>query len=204
MLAMPLNRTSSRSVVTFVLPLLLAGVSHAHGLNLFAAPEGDAIKGSVYFASGPAKNITVKVFGPDDALLGETVSGEDGAFLWTPPQRCELRFVAETMDGHRAEFVVGASELSESLPEAAPVVAEPAPASAAPQAPPPADAAPKEADLQQLIESAVRREVRPLRAQLDALEHATRLRDVLGGIGYIVGVAGLLAWFKGRAAGKRT
>ncbi|MCC6489896.1 MAG: hypothetical protein IT364_20570 [Candidatus Hydrogenedentes bacterium] len=199
---MPLNRTPSRSVVTLVFALLLAGVSYAHGLNLFAAPEGDAVKGSVYFASGPAKNITVKVLGPDDALLGETVSGEDGAFLWTPPQRCDLRFVAETVDGHRAEFVVGASELSESLPEEVPVVAKPAPAAA--QAPLPTDAAPKEIDLQQLIESAVSREVQPLRSQIDALEHATRLRDVLGGIGYIVGVAGLLAWFKGRAAGKRT
>ncbi|MCC6699217.1 MAG: cobalt ABC transporter permease [Candidatus Hydrogenedentes bacterium] len=199
---MPLNRKPSRSVATLAIALLAAGVSHAHGLNLFAAPEGDAIKGSVYFASGPAKNVAVKVFGPDDALLGETISGEDGTFLWTPPQRCDLRFVAETVDGHRAEFVVSASELSEDLPAAGPVVAEPAPA--APQAPLRADAAPQEVNLQQLIESAVSREVQPLRAQIDALEHATRLRDVLGGIGYIVGVAGLLAWFKGHAAGKRT
>ena len=200
---MPLNRTSSRSVVTLVLPLLLAGVSHAHGLNLFAAPEGDAIKGSVYFASGPAKNIAVKVFGPDGALLGETVSGEDGAFLWTPPQRCDLRFVAETVDGHRAEFVVRASELSENLP-AGDAVVKPAPTPVAPQAPSPADAAPQQVNLQQLIEESVSREVQPLRVQLDALEHATRLRDVLGGIGYIVSVAGLLAWFKGRAARRHT
>lgn len=198
-----MNKTSSRGVVSLVLPFFLAGVSHAHGLNLFAAPEGDAIRGSVYFASGPAKNITVKVFGPDGALLGETVSGEDGAFLWTPPQRCDLRFVAETVDGHRGEFVIPASELPESLP-AANLPPEPAPTSAAPQVSPSVSAAPMEIDLQRLIESAVSREVQPLRAQLDALEHATRLRDALGGIGYIVGVVGLLAWFKGRAARRHT
>ena len=199
---MPQNRMRRPFSPVLLLALVVAQASYAHSLHLFAAPEGDAVKGRVYFPSGPAKKMTVKVFGPDDALLGETVSGEDGSFVWTPNQRCDLRFVAETVDGHRTEFIVHASELPGNLPATGPV-AEPAPESVAPPMPPAENAAPTEVSLQQLIEAEVSREVQPMRAQLDQLEHTTRLRDVLGGIGYIVGVAGLFAWFKSRTGRSR-
>jgi hypothetical protein len=37
-----------------------------------------------------------------------------------------------------------------------------------------------------------------LRRQLDRYEHTLRLRDVLGGIGYIFGIMGLLFFVLGR------
>ena len=50
-----------------------------------------------------------------------------------------------------------------------------------------------------LLERAVAREVRPVLAELDRLENRIRFRDVIGGIGYIVGVMGLIALWKARA-----
>ena len=46
----------------------------------------------------------------------------------------------------------------------------------------------------------------PLAAQIDALESTLRLRDVMGGIGYIVGVFGILAFLMAhrRVVGKGT
>lgn len=48
------------------------------------------------------------------------------------------------------------------------------------------------------IEQAVARAVRPLREQLALERERARLRDVLGGIGYILGLAGLWAWWRAR------
>ncbi|KAA6187086.1 hypothetical protein F2Q65_03985 [Thiohalocapsa marina] len=66
-------------------------------------------------------------------------------------------------------------------------------------APPPG---PEAAGLEAAIEAAVARQIaqqiRPLREELLATRDALRLQDVLGGIGYIFGLAGLALWWKAR------
>jgi nickel transport protein len=52
------------------------------------------------------------------------------------------------------------------------------------------------------IQQIVQEELRPLREQLDAYQHEIRVRDILGGVGYIVGVLGLVAWIKARRPGR--
>ena len=57
------------------------------------------------------------------------------------------------------------------------------------------------------MSQAVADAVRPLREQLDAYEDTIRLRDLLGGVGYIAGVAGLVYFMKARrhlASGERS
>jgi nickel transport protein len=48
------------------------------------------------------------------------------------------------------------------------------------------------------VEQAVARQIRPLREALQAHEERVRMRDILGGIGYIVGLAGLALWWSSR------
>jgi nickel transport protein len=55
-----------------------------------------------------------------------------------------------------------------------------------------------EPELAALIEQAVARQVRPLREELLAAQGRAGLRDVLGGIGYIFGLAGVLMWWRSR------
>lgn len=55
-----------------------------------------------------------------------------------------------------------------------------------------------EAALENLITKAVAQQIRPLREQLNAYEDQVRLRDIVGGIGYIVGLAGLAMWLRRR------
>lgn len=57
---------------------------------------------------------------------------------------------------------------------------------------------PLDGSLVALVEEAVARQVRPLREQLLAHEERVRLRDILGGIGYILGLAGLVLWWHAR------
>jgi nickel transport protein len=48
------------------------------------------------------------------------------------------------------------------------------------------------------IDASVQRQLGALQEQLHAYEQQTRLRDVLGGIGYILGLAGIVALIKTR------
>lgn len=65
----------------------------------------------------------------------------------------------------------------------------PADPAAKADASPPPDTAPDQ--LQQWIEEAVHRQIAPLKRQLEAMQEQTRWSDVLGGIGYIVGLTGM-------------
>jgi nickel transport protein len=65
-----------------------------------------------------------------------------------------------------------------------------------------ADAAPPSADLAALIEQSVARQVRPLREQLDSYQETVRWHDVLGGIGYIIGLGGLAYGFASRSSSR--
>ena len=55
-------------------------------------------------------------------------------------------------------------------------------------------------DLDARLEAAVARQLRPLREQLDGYENSIRVRDVMGGIGYLFGLAGLIVMLKHRKA----
>jgi nickel transport protein len=54
-----------------------------------------------------------------------------------------------------------------------------------------------------MIEVAVARQIRPLREELLATRDALRLTDILGGVGYIFGLAGVALWWHARRSGGR-
>jgi nickel transport protein len=106
--------------------------------------------------------------------------------------------VGDAGQGHRGLFTVAEEELPESIPapgELAPVVpatdVDTHPASVA-------EAQALPADFDTRVEAAVARQLRPLREQLNGYETTIRIRDVMGGIGYLFGLAGLIALLKTR------
>jgi nickel transport protein len=176
----------------------LAGTAHAHKLKIFAMGEGKAISGYVYFpGGGRAQGLTVKALGPDGATLGEATTNAKGEFTIPVKFRCDYELVTQTADGHRATFPVKAADLADDLPPLG--SAAPTPTTrqeAAPKAPS-TSVAPSDAKLTALVEKAVRDAVRPLREQIEQYEEKRRLHDILGGIGYILGLGGLAFYFLG-------
>lgn len=170
---------------------------HAHGLKVFAYAEGARVEGSVHFAGGgPAGGARVRVFTPDGRVLAELESAADGTFGYQPSEAVDQVIRARTAEGHAAEWALQAEELHAAVaasgkhPMTAPFLAEEGSSGAAQ----PSSAG----DLEALIEGAVARQVRPLREQLVAYEERVRLRDLIGGIGYILGLAGLVLWWRSR------
>lgn len=188
-----------RGLLRGALMLLLAALplqaALAHKLKVFATAEGRTIEGYVYFpGGGRGRNLQVLFLGPDGARLGETVADADGRFRYEAADAMDHRVVVDSGDGHRGEYVVSAAELGGAPPAGAGAAPATIAAGEIPDTPAGAD----DAALEQLVDRAVARHVRPLREQLEAYEEKVRLHDVLGGLGWILGLFGLAAWLHAR------
>jgi nickel transport protein len=166
--------TRSTLIISLLLVMGAAPRATAHRMDLSAHAHGDTIHGHATYAGGaPVADAAVEVFDATGhvATLRTDVGGE---FSYTPTSDGAHRFVVETDDAHRAEVSVDMhGVLREHLP------------------------LPASDDLR----LAVQQELEPLRRQLEAYQRKVRMHDVLGGIGYIVGVIGLVAWWKARRPG---
>lgn len=200
--------SAGRRAVVFLAVLVLVATSpatltFAHKLKAFAFAEGATIRGSVYFSGNvAAEGARIQVFDPSGGLLAETRSDSDGHFIITARLRIDHRIVADLGDGHGAEYLVHAAELPPTLVAGPPTsavsgVGEPAGTANQP-APGTRAMGPSAAELEDLIERTVARQVGPLREQLDAFEGRIRWHDVLGGLGYILGVTGIACYLIAR------
>ncbi len=156
------------------LALLAASDAHAHSLNIFVRDEGGVAKGNAYFTGGdPAQNVTITVGNESGSEFGRTTTDSEGNFTYSGARPAGISvFVASTPDGHRAEARLSAKD----DPEAAPRIV------------PSGVTSMKSYDA----------ELTDIHAAIDRLEHRLWLRDVIGGIGYIFGLAGLWALWKSR------
>ena len=167
----------TRSLAVLVL-LMAPQQVFAHKLNLFATRTGDTVEGSVYYPTGAAAGLAVKLLNAAQQPIADTISDDAGNFRFSGTPNPPLLLVSETSDGHRAEFRID--------PETAESTAQPP---ATPQAGP---------ELETLVRTAVRQELQPLRAQLAEQADKTRMREIVSGIGYIVGIFGLVALLRAR------
>ncbi|MDD2816796.1 MAG: hypothetical protein PHP00_13860 [Thiotrichaceae bacterium] len=157
---------------------LIAPLASAHALHIFALTDGQHLLGRAYFGENlPAVREEVMLYGEQAELVAKTQTDDTGRFVFELPKRQDYNVIIEGMEGHRAEYHLAAQEIPEN---------------AAPNLP--ADSV----ELQTLISKAVRQEIQPLREQLDRYALRIYWHDVLGGIGYIFGLAGLVFYFQAR------
>jgi nickel transport protein len=218
---MLVSRAAGRVAMLVALAVCFPCPAWAHKLNVFAHVEGHIIRGTAYFPGNvPAQGAQVTALSPDGRELGRTTSDREGNFALQARVRSDTKIVATTEDGHGAEYVLHAAELPADLPAAEegdrPDLPRPA-VGTSPGAPtegrsrpkvgPDGNAAGKGAgsslppggpsiaggELLAQIE-ALRAQVVELRGQVYDYEQRLRFRDVLGGLGYILGVAGVACY----------
>jgi nickel transport protein len=174
-------------------------VAWAHRVNVWAAFAGDEVVCRATVGRGPAKDCLVRAYLSDGRLLTEGRTDDAGRFSFKPGAKADLRIVLEAGEGHRDEFMLAADR---TAGEAAPAQAGDTAAST----PSDAVATPDEARLRQVVGEVVDRKLRErLDPLIDRLASASNreagLTEILGGIGYILGIMGVAMYFRARHRG---
>ena len=174
--------------------------AQAHKVRLFAQVEDGVIRGYGYFSkSSRAQNRPLIVYGPGGEELGRTQTDAQGEFSFKPRVRCDHRLVLDAGEGHQGEFTVRAAELPQDLEPQGQGASGPGQEKVGPAPEEKKDPDPRAdpGELDRVVSAALARELEPLKKQLAALrlqlndyEDKVRWHDVLGGIGFIVGLAG--------------
>jgi nickel transport protein len=171
----------------------------AHKVYLFAWVEGDTIHTDSYYPD--KRRISgglIKVFDPSDGrLLLSGKTDDSGAFSFKTPKKTDLRIVLEAGMGHRTEFLLPASEFSqEETISHGPNESEGKEES--PNTFHESQVDPHQ--LSQIIETALEKKLAPIERKLALLEkeEGAGFTEVIGGIGYIIGLMGLVLYFKSR------
>lgn len=217
---------SVKPMRTFMVLAALAGLwlgmffptpALAHKVFVYAWVEGDRVQVEGYFSrSQKVQGGRVEVFGPDGRKLLAGKTDEKGLFSFKIPQKTDLKIVLTASMGHKNDYTLKADELagggSTSRPTPAPASKPEArlgtapagePRTASPPVAAPAVSQIDEDRLRAMIDEALDRKLQPLiRAMAQANEpHGPGLTEILGGLGYILGILGVVMYMRSR--GKR-
>jgi nickel transport protein len=167
--------------------VLIAGVAEAHRVNLFVYVEGDTVYAEGYFPDGGAcRDCLVEVLELDSGeKLLEGTTDEEGMFSFKLPGKGPLKVVLNAGMGHRDEYILrsgpaGSEETrAENVPEEIKL---------------------PESDFQAL-DQVLEKRLRPMEQRLIRIEQRLSrpgLTEVIGGIGFIVGIFGIFLYLKER------
>ncbi len=184
----------------------------AHGIRVFAYTSGPDIVVEGRFSSGRATmNSKVRVFSTKSGqLLLEGTTDKEGVFTFPRPETAPdegLKIVLVAGEGHQARWTMTPEDLNEE-----PLPAEPAATTAEKttgETPPlpavtaenggsaPAAQAIDTRALADMVSRSVAREIAPLKKMMmEQMNRGPSMTEILGGIGWLVGIAGLLAALK--------
>lgn len=191
--------------------LTTAFPAQAHRVLVYAYADGDIIHTeSKFVGSGAVQQGQVQILDQKTGkiLLSGTTDDQGKFSCKIPPeaaaQRLDLLIAVEASMGHRGEWQLKAESYLPAVEAAAPLAAPPPPAptlaTPTPAVPPdPKAGAVDRQMLEETLNKVLERQLAPMKEMLtESQVHKTTLTDVIGGIGYIMGIFGLLAYLQSR------
>jgi nickel transport protein len=168
----------------------------AHRVTIFAWAEGDKIFTESKFSGGKrVKQGDVIVYDSEGNQLLKGKTDDKGEFSFEIPKKTSLKIVLIAGMGHRGEWTIPVSELED--------VAGPQAEIATSQKTVPKRTE-KQAEVSHLssneirltIEEALDKRLKPvMKILVELRENRPTFRDIFGGIGYILGLVGVAAYF---------
>ncbi|MBL0716566.1 MAG: hypothetical protein JJV89_00815 [Desulfosarcina sp.] len=183
----------------------------AHKVMVFAWVDGDTIHTRSKFSGGKkAINSDILVYDTDNKLLLQGKTDQQGEFSFPIPARTDLRIVLNASMGHKAEWVILADEIT-TVPASAPAESKLVNDEAVD-----GNFVHNASDLQQVSTSLTKEEIRdiiekeldrklaPVIKMLeDSYTKGPEIKDIIGGLGYIFGLAGVAFYFANRKKYKK-
>ncbi|MDR1677512.1 MAG: hypothetical protein LBS44_03880 [Deltaproteobacteria bacterium] len=209
-------------VTVTVFFLAFIAEAKAHSVFIFAWPQGDEICTDSYFSKkSPVKGGTVTISDAAGKILDSAKTDSKGSVCFKRPQtNSDLTFVVMAGEGHRADFLLRAVDLPPlTLSEPAATDAASDANDAAKVSVNPAETSERTDDniesvaksegqklesinleaLRSVIRQELGSQLGPItRALTEADDKSPTLKDIIGGLGWVVGLFGLAFWYSGR------
>jgi len=192
-----------KASIGLILVLLLGSNALAHKVNIFAYAEKGAVYTESYFNDGrKVMDSTVEVFdAKNNKLLLTGKTDRNGEFSFKIPLATSLRIVLNASMGHKNEYLLSEDEVRDAvgaakLPEKSPPEKM---ETEKRQAPPERATQIYDDQLQLLVERVVEEKTAPIMKKLLKIEEQMQkpsLQDIIGGLGYIVGLMGIGIYFR--------
>jgi nickel transport protein len=202
--------------------LLIPTTALAHKVSIFAYVEGNEVVVDAFYSKSSKVNAGRIIVSDEQTkeILLQAVTDENGALRFPVPAQAlaaghnlKLKLVAG--EGHQNETLVAASEFSHLAPPKAPTqnretkkpsgkisaktTENPAPLAEKPLPSPGISQAELEQTVERAVDRAVQRELAPLRQMFQRqAEGGPGVVEIVGGIGYIVGLFGVAAFVAAR------
>ncbi len=217
----PLKSDCFKYFPSFILALLFvlsADVVFAHRVVLFAWIEGDTVFTESQFPDGrKIADGQVNVFDMENNLLLEGKTDSNGEFSFKIPKTTALNIVLDAGTGHQGQWKLSEDEIKSAMgiskgepaaeknrtsTEMAETSDKQPSGSVTPADTPKDSTAPvllDEKQLEQIVEKALDKKLHPIFLMLARMqETGPTARDIFGGIGYILGLMGVAAYFLSR------
>ena len=185
----------------------LSSPCFAHKVRIFAWQDGESIVTESKFSRGnPARNAEITVVETEtgkNLLSGKT--NTDGIFTFPLPESNakELKIIVDAGDGHKNNWIF---HLENSVSDDANTTASQPEIQTSRQLPNPSPAteSPESvhqtitaSELTRIIEESLDKKLAPINRTLaENADKGPSLQDILGGIGYIIGLAGIMAYMQ--------
>ncbi|MFC1885298.1 hypothetical protein ACFL2O_11065 [Thermodesulfobacteriota bacterium] len=172
----------------------------AHRVIIFALVDGDTVHTTSKFPGGKkvVKGEIVVMDLKENTLL-KGVTDKNGEFSFKIPKREALKVVLKAGMGHRAEWTISAEEITGSPSEKGDASSEPEQSFSGDKKGSESEALRKVSsdEIQVAVDKALDRRLKPILSMLEKIhEPKTTLKDILGGIGYIIGLVGIAAYIQ--------
>ena len=166
----------------------------AHKVNIFAYVEGDRVYTESYFNDGKkCIDSKIEVFDKQGDKLLEGLTDEEGEFSFEIPQEGDLKIVLTASMGHRAEYSILADELRDTAGSNKDELEEPVSVVS------PEISSLDLKEVQSLIEEVLDKKLEPIMREIKKSKtDKISPTEIIGGIGYIFGIFGIIAYFLSR------
>jgi len=185
-------------IFIFLIIMIINIPVFAHKVNVFAYVEGEKIYTESYFNDGKkCIDSKIEVFDNQGNKLLEGLTDKEGEFSFEiPPGDGDLKIVLTASIGHRAEYIIRADELISSAGLIEEKFEEPISIVS------PETSLVDLKEIQSIIEDTLDEKLKPIIKEMREIKKSQEDKisptEIIGGIGYIIGIFGIVAYFLSR------
>ena len=188
-------------IFIFLIIIMINISAFAHKVNIFAYVEGDKVYTESYFNDGKkCIESKIEVFDNQGNKLLEGLTDKEGMFSFKiPPEDVidgDLKLVLTASMGHRAEYSIRADELGDIKGLIEEKIEEPVSVIF------PETSSVDLKEIQSIIEDTLDEKLKPIIREMREIKKSQEDRisptEIIGGIGYIIGIFGIIAYFLSR------